>query len=1740
MSFSMRNVGSRLLPSILRGHKQYSVRRMPRRLSIQHLESRDVPAIFTVNALTDTGTADISDPNKGDLRYCITQANANPGADTINFDEATTAGQIISLATAMPSITDALTINGPALQNAPNTPTNPNVTIDGLGVFRFFTIADTNTTADNFVFTNLKLVNGSAASYGGAINLTSVNDNLTVTDCVISNSTSANFGGAIGAPTSTTQTKLGAVTLQRVIFSNNRNNANFGGAVCLDANTAPIPTIGWQVAITDCVFDGNSSSGNGGGLFVRVPNATMNVSRTTFSNNEVGNAGAGGFGGGVSILTSPGGDVKFANCTFSNNISTTVSGDPPSGGQGAAFSSGGGNNGNIYFQSCTISGNVNARGGAIAATSGSPSIFIQSSILFNNTNTAGAPDFTSGKVFASNSIISNTNGAGTYTDQGGNLIGVANDPLLTPLADNGGYTQTMIPGPFSPARENGTNPSGATLDQRGTGFPRLLGTKNDIGSIESQDPNPLASSSPSNVLTGGSTTYQFTVNFSDDNAINTSTIIGKNDVIQVTGPNGFTELAAYKSIDFSTNGTPRIATYEINAPFNGAAGFDKTDNGTYSISIIDGLVADTDSTVHTVKGGQIGSFSVGIPTTFNVTSELDDGGPNTLRTAILAANALTNSVDTINLAGVAGKTILLGTELLISDPLIVTSGSTNPSTVTISGQNATRVFNINGPGNISVSISGVTIANGNAADGGGMEIDSETVTLTNVAFTGNSSANTGGAIHLNVASAAVTATNTTFTNNSSASGGAIARFSNGPITIVDSTLTNNTATTGDGGAIRMDTGSLNIQNTLLAFNTASTLGGALSLSNAMTLVSIRNSTVSTNTAGGNGGGISTGQYAATLQILNSTVTNNTGAAGGGVFHSGTAGGGTVGGTEINSSIIAGNFGGSDLEAAGYTTTYTKSIIGALSGASVFVDGGSNLPIGTDPGIAPLASNGGNSLTHGLLPGSPAIDAGSNVAPTLTFDQRGTGFPRQVGTAVDIGAFEGVLPIPGGSMAAIATIVTPGATPNTVVVTYTGNTAIDVSTIGTSDIQILDPASNPLTITGVTVNTPTNGSPRVATYTFTPPVNTASGWDPSDNGSYTVKLLAGSIADTTSPTPLVNVAQTLGTFRVAIILVSNADDSGAGSLRQAITDANALAGNDVISFDPTFFTGSMKTITLQSAMPSILGGVVITGPGSSLATVDGAGAFVVIDTTIAAPSTPITISGLTIANGSTATSGGGISINDEAVTVQNCVIQNNIAAVNGAGINVDSAVGSLTIIGSTISGNTATLEGGAISTFQTSLSITGSTISNNTASGGVGGAINMNGASPNLTIATSTLSGNSASGNGGAVYFYNGGSVNMTRSTMSGNTTSGGLGGGGLYFWGTINANGFKVSNSTFSGNTATAGGGGAIFLSTLTGTAQILNSTIVGNSAVNGGGLGRDNGGSLTLVSTVVAGNSATGVAKDVNFGTAVVNATFSAVGSDGAGSLLNYASGNNIPLGTPLVLGPLANNGGPTFTHLPGATSPLLNSGSNSSPLSPDVDQIGNLRSAGQTDIGSVEIQPVFTGMTVNGGNAQRSRITTITVTFDIAVTAASFNTLGAITLTRTAVSSRPTGAIGDIVQTGPAANNHITVTQGSANSLILTFDNNGVTQNSNQSGVESGSLTDGYWRLAVNGVNVTGLNDLNLRRLYGDSTSSAGGTVNGSDLDVFGNAFSSNNIAFDFNNDGTINGADLDAFGNRFSNTL
>jgi CSLREA domain-containing protein len=292
-----------------------------------------------------------------------------------------------------------------------------------------------------------------------------------------------------------------------------------------------------------------------------------------------------------------------------------------------------------------------------------------------------------------------------------------------------------------------------------------------------------------------------------------------------------------------------------------------------------------------------------------------------------------------------------------------------------------------------------------------------------------------------------------------------------------------------------------------------------------------------------------------------------------------------------------------------------------------------------------------------------------------------------------------------------------------------------------------------------------------------------------------------------------------------------------------------------------------------------------------------------------------------------------------------------------------------------------------------VTVSDSVIQNNRSRGSGGGIQNWD---ATMTIADSTISGNSARGDGGgAANLGNDAKLTIRRSTVSGNSADGvdvGFGGGLRSGGGRL-----AVIASTISGNTARTGGGG---ISVATGTHMIVNSTISGNTSRGGGGIEVAGATRATLLNTTVTGNTAAEVGSGsglVVFGPGLVQAANTLIagnlplgqtGTDCTGSLssLGYNLVGTIAgctivgvqtsnrIGLDPRLGPLRDNGGPTFTHalLPG--SPAIDAGN---PAPPDSSQAacqatdqrgssrpqdGNGDGRAVCDIGAFEVGPPVT----------------------------------------------------------------------------------------------------------------------------------------------------------------------------------
>jgi predicted outer membrane repeat protein len=1096
--------------------------------------------------------------------------------------------------------------------------------------------------------------------------------------------------------------------------------------------------------------------------------------------------------------------------------------------------------------------------------------------------------------------------------------------------------------------------------------------------------------------------------------------------------------------------------------------------------------------------------------------------------------------------------------------------------------------------------------------GGGAIRGGSTLTLdvSNSKFFGNTalaSQAMGGAIHSSSTSPSALITDSEFANNSCNGAGGAMRFSSNSTVTLNRVVVRENQTTGSnsstGGGIEMTLGgsltindSAIINNTALGGGSGGGRGGAINTSSAA--LTITNSTISGNksiinatfagTAPGGGAiQVSSAGTIGAIIIRNSTITNNwainsasaTTARGGGLGIGTTSA--TPPSITIESSIIAGNRGVNPDIYVGQSGGVPRDIVADYSIIGVadpamhnFI--GTKLQTGEDtaplnPGLFALAQYG-STYAHALWYNGPAIDQGNSYG--LLLDQRGANRTVDVPSipnafdGTDVGAFEGFLTIPFvRSTTGIVDVTTAGSSPYSLTVTYDDETGIDIGKLGTGDIKINGP--------GTLVITPTfkgavsgGGNKVVATYEFNPPTGS---WDPTDNGVYTVNLVSGRVFDTDVPQQSAP-GQTVGTFNVMVVGVLVVDELGDAD------DGNYSPGNltlrEAIALS-NFSTNGKDTITFVSALngnPILLGGsslvitdpVVIQGNGASKTIISGNLGSRIFTFDIPLAGATSEFNDLTLSSGNATTGGGGaiLMVND-SLTINRAVFTNNAASgTSAAGGAISLTTANLSIFDSTFTMNTSTSTGGAInvSSNPSNVIIERSVFTLN--SGSSGGAISMpSSTAAVLTVTDTTFDGNTATANGGAISLTTG-PANFTRSTLSNNIANG-TGGGALNF----NTSVVTIINSTLSGNQAPGGSGigGAIRMGG-TGTLNLNNSTVTKNSAaLNGGGIASNITGSTqpswNFKSSIIAGNinanrpdlhSALLDTSTINLN---VMTDYSLIGVNNQAKITINGSfnlvGSDIGMEIDPMLGPLADNGGFTKTHMPLAGSPALDAGQNFTMDLVDqrgqnrtIDIVGIPNVGDGTDIGAVEAPATPTSTTatiqINDGNVQRSMVTSLKITFSQPVTFPT-GQANAIKVSRTGPGG-PTGFVNLMFST---SGNTVTVTfddpifatpVGSAKSLIdgrytITLVADQIqgpssTLDGNGNGTAEGSPTDDLI--------------VNTHRLFGDGNGD--GSVTAVDFNAFRLLYGSpaGNSGFDYNGDGDVTAADFNEFRLRYGSTI
>ncbi len=951
---------------------------------LEALEDRWVPTVLTVNNFKD-GLVDLNNSivTLRDAIYASTNhLQVSPGGpvatgtDEIKIKFSVTGPKTITLTQGELDIASNLTITGPGPDK---------LTVDANDLSRVFNIDDGTSTALQVSVTGLTISGGIVPDSsdptrerdgGGISNV----EDLTVQNCTVRDNTDSAFGN------------YGMMTIEDSTINNNsslvENETSTSGTTGIGDNYGTL-------FIRDSMISGNSGAsglvnhgslsifnstltGNRSGLGSTIINsATLLLENSILSGNS---AIVGGALEMAALESGPTPTSTVQNCTLSNNYSELDGGaiyiqsDSPglpelltlqnstlSGNTAVRYGGSIYGQGTIAVQGCTITQNHAAIGGGIFSLTDN-SITLQNSIVAQNfssyafLNDSPAPDDIQGgsiKPGSQNNLIGIGGSGGLANGVNGNLVGIA-DPGLAALANNGGPTPTHALLPSSPAINAGSAAFGGATDQRG--LPRVNAT--DIGSFEFQTPLET----PSLVVT----TLADVVSRIDNQtslreAITYAASLPGVDTISfragLTGTITLTqgELDITSSLTITGPGADKLT---VDA--NQASRVFNIDDGTSTdlqVSLT-GLTIRGGQLIGNAKGG--GILNEEDLTVQNCTVR-DNSGASTATGIGIYNSGIVTILDSTISSNLGGGAAVLNDhgnatmrDTMVSEHadaiyVVFNDGTFLIQDCDISGNNEVFYLVLN-QSNATMTIEGSTIKNNS---GQLLFQNIGTLTMRDSTISGNSAF---GAI-TNVGTLLLQSC--IVSGNSGVNGAAISTSSlSGTATVQGCTLSNNT-TTGNGGAVYVNGGSIELQNC----------------------------TLSENTAGGEGGAIfvaSNGK--ATVQ--NCTITQNHATNGGGIFSS------TANSITLQNTIVAQNFRNTpattadDIMGSSIKPSSQNNLIG-IGGSGGLANGVNGNLVGiANPGLGALADNGGPTLTVAILPGSPAIDAGSNslVPEGVTTDQ----------------------------------------------------------------------------------------------------------------------------------------------------------------------------------------------------------------------------------------------------------------------------------------------------------------------------------------------------------------------------------------------------------------------------------------------------------------------------------------------------------------------------------------------------------------------------------------------------------------------------------------------------------------------------------------------------------------------------------------------------------------------------------
>ncbi len=932
-----------------------------------------------------------------------------------------------------------------------------------------------------------------------------------------------------------------------------------------------------------------------------------------------------------------------------------------------------------------------------------------------------------------------------------------------------------------------------------------------------------------------------------------------------------------------------------------------------------------------------------------------DGGPGSLRAAIIQANAtqgqdfitLPSGTYTLTLDG-AGEDAAATGDLDVSDDLVIQGAGAGLTVIQAEFPSTARDRIVQLPEGVSLSLAGLTLARGGGPiglDGGGIRSQGDLTLTASVIRDCSANQSLGGGVYQQ---------------------GGFFRASR-------STIQGNTGFYGAG--VYVTGGGCSLTNVTLSGNSAlqsvGSLGGAIFAGESN--VSLTHCTLASNRAFGESGGIFNGGGSQASVLLSNTLLANS-------PHNNEPGA-NCGGVPVTS--LGSNLSSDNSCAASFTSPGDQNSV--------------------DPRITPLGNFGGPVGTHALVADSPAVDA-AILNTDILQDARGRS--RVQGSGPDIGAFEldrypaGSLTVSNQSVAGPGSlrdaILYANSIPGPHVIdlpagTYPLGTGRGEDNGETGDIDL----RNDITLRGAGAATTildANGNDRalqvlsVLQYDATKPIVPLA----ATLQGFTVR---NGVAAGNGGGILTDGFVTLN----GLVLSNNSATSVPGS--SAGSSAGGLGGAVASLQQRRLNQGPTSGLILQNCTVS-----------SNTAASDGGGVYA----NRATPSDGLAILGSTLTGNASGRDGGGATQAGGILTITGSTFRNNTASSGGGGGACNQG-GPSTLTTSVFDANTSGIGGGGGFECQGgSMSATGCSFTGNTAGRDGGGGFENEGG--DLILTDCLVEGNQtlADRDGGGGFENEGGDLTMTRCRVIDNVanieTSVNAGGGGIENeggpailtdctiainrvnkeGGGLNNNGGdltmvgctvsgnvagtvgggiqqnggdqSISNSTISGNSAGSAGGGLY----QPGFGTLLNVTIADNTAQRGGGVFKgsssSSGRELTLKNTLLSnasgGNFSDRFESNPRGTFSVVSAGHN-LSSDGTLAFALNRTGdlNN----TAAKLLPLGNNGGPTSTHALQPDSAAIDGGDNMG--APGTDQRGVERpidgdgnGSAIVDIGAVE----------------------------------------------------------------------------------------------------------------------------------------------------------------------------------------